>query len=99
MYSVGLGYPQDAQRPPLLYSYQAALARDVPKPLEEVLSLYRTCVSFRVRQHFVCSLDYFEVFLAGAVIGVRIRVVLADQLSVRFANVFLGSFFGDPNSS
>jgi hypothetical protein len=36
------------------------------------------------------------MFLAGVVAGVGIRVVLANQLSVRFTDVVLGSFSWHP---
>ena len=52
--------------------------------------------SLRVRQDFVCPLNLLEALLGLGVFGVRVRVVLADQLAVRFADVVLGSPSGQP---
>jgi hypothetical protein len=47
-----------------------------------------------VRQDFVCLLNLLEALLGSGVFGVRIWMMLPDQLAVRFANVVLGSLAG-----
>jgi hypothetical protein len=49
-----------------------------------------------VRQDFVGLLDLLEMLLGSGVFGVRVRMVLADQPAVRFADVVLRGPSGQP---
>src|SRR5919112_89530 len=62
----------------------------------DVESLIVLTSRFRIRQDLVCSLNLSEVFLAGVVARVRIRVVPTDQFSVRLTDVVLGGFSWHP---
>lgn len=49
-----------------------------------------------IRQNFVGLLYLLEALLGSRVLGVDIRMVLADKLTMRSLDVVLGSLFGHP---